>query len=463
MQLLNIDKILKKSPALGEIPSTKEIFSRTVQIAGPSVAESFFVALVGMIDTMMVGVLGTEAIAAVGLTNQPKLAALSIFMSISTAISAVVARRTGEKRQDSANQLLMQVLMIAMGIAVAVTAVGIVFADPIMRFCGSQPDTHEMAVRYFRIIMAGVILNSIFLTINAAHRGSGHTKITMRTNIVANAVNVVFNFLLIEGRFGFPALGVDGAAFATVIGMAVATVMSILSLFRHNGFITWSKMKLRKFTQENARAFFGVGSSALCEQLFLRIGFILFAAIVAHLGTNAFAAHQIGMNFMSITFSFGDGLAAASVALVGQSLGQKRSDLAKIYGSACQRLGFCISCFFAVLFLTVGRYFFLLYTDEPIVLNYGVQIMQMLVFIQFFQVSQVIYSGCLRGAGDNKFTAFSSLVGTTIVRPSLSYVLCYTAGLGLIGAWLGIIMDQVLRLLFSMLRFRSGKWTKLKL
>ena len=95
MQLLNIQKVLRGSPCLGELPSTKEIFSRTLQIAWPSVAESFFIALVGIVDTMMVGVLGTEAIAAVGLTNQPKLAALSIFMSIGTAISTVVARRTG--------------------------------------------------------------------------------------------------------------------------------------------------------------------------------------------------------------------------------------------------------------------------------------------------------------------------------------------------------------------------------
>ena len=463
MQLLNIQKVLRGSPCLGELPSTKEIFSRTLQIAWPSVAESFFIALVGIVDTMMVGVLGTEAIAAVGLTNQPKLAALSIFMSIGTAISTVVARRTGEKRQDSANHLLTQVLLIAMSLAIVVMAVCITFADPIIRICGSQPETHDMAVRYFRIVIGAVILNSLVITINSAHRGSGNTKITMRTNLVANLVNVIFNYLLIGGNLGFPALGTDGAAIATVLGMIVATVMCIVSLFRHGSFLTWKKMRLKKFSPENAHAFFSVGASALCEQLFLRVGFMIFAAIVARLGTQAFAAHQIGMNFMSLTFSFGDGLAAASVALVGQSLGQRRSDKAKLYGASCQRIGFLISCFFSVIYLFLGRYFFLLYTDEQVVLDYGVRIMQMMTLIQFFQVSQVIYSGCLRGAGDAKFTAISSLIGTTFVRPGLSYLLCYTAGFGLLGAWLGIMIDQCVRFLMVLLRFRSGKWTTLRL
>ena len=96
-------------------------------------------------------------------------------------------------------------------------------------------------------------------------------------------------------------------------------------------------------------------------------------------------------------------------------------------------------------------------------LDYGVRIMQMMTLIQFFQVSQVIYSGCLRGAGDAKFTAISSLIGTTFVRPGLSYLLCYTAGFGLLGAWLGIMIDQCVRFLMVLLRFRSGKWTTLRL
>ena len=462
MHLLNVARILKSEAPMGEIPSEKDIFRETLRIAWPSVAESFFVALVGMVDTMMVGVLGTEAIAAVGLTNQPRLAALSVFMSIGTAVSTVVARRTGEKRQDSANQLLTQVLLIVAGLAVTITGLCIAFADPILRLCGTQPETHDMAVRYFRIVLLGVLLNGFIVTVNSAHRGSGKTRITMRTNLVANLVNVVFNYLLIEGHCGFPALGTDGAAIATVIGMVVAAVMCLVSLFRHDSFLNVHRMKLRRFSRDNAHGFFSVWGSALCEQLFLRIGFILFAAIVARLGTKAFAAHQIGMNFMSLTFSFGDGLAAASVALVGQSLGRRRSDMAKIYGAACQRIGFMISCFFALLYLLFGRYFFMLYSKDAAVLDYGTYIIRMLMVIQFFQVSQVVYSGCLRGAGDTKITAISGLIGAAMIRPGLSYILCYPLGIGLLGAWIGVLLDQGMRFLVVFLRFRGGKWTKLK-
>ena len=230
MQILNQQKILANIPPAGAIPSNRELFHDTIAIAWPSIVESFLVSLVGFIDTMMVSFLGTYAIAAVGLTTQPKLIGLCFFFSINTAVSAIVARRKGEGEQQKANRVLQQAFVIAMAMVVIISGLCLFFADDIMHAAGSQPDTHEYAREYFEIVMGGIVFTVISLVINAGQRGVGNTKIAMRTNLTANGVNIVLNYLLIGGNFGFPALGVAGAAWATVIGSAVGSLMSIASV-----------------------------------------------------------------------------------------------------------------------------------------------------------------------------------------------------------------------------------------
>ena len=143
------------------------------------------------------------------------------------------------------------------------------------------------------------------MIVNAAQRGAGNTKIALRTNMVSNLVNVVFNYLLIGGNFGFPALGTRGAALATVIGSVLGCAMSLHSMFAKSSFVYIRGVKGFFTSKFDVRSLLNVGSSAFVEQIFLRIGFLLFAITVANLGTTAYAAHQIGMNMMSLTFSLG--------------------------------------------------------------------------------------------------------------------------------------------------------------
>lgn len=440
----------------------KEILKTTFQIAWPSILESFLISLVGMIDTIMVGSLGAYAIAAVGLTTQPKFVGLAIFISMNVAVSAIVAHRRGEGDRDSANKVLMQAIIITVILAMLVSVVCVVFADPIIAFSGSQADTHQSAVSYFRIIMGCMIFNVLSLVINAAQRGAGNTKIAMVTNMVSNGVNVVLNYILIGGHFGFPALGINGAAIATVIGSMFACAMSIYSVMKKGRFLCLKDLKAVGFDKKTLSSIANIGSSTLAEQIFLRIGFLTYSIIVAKLGTVAFAAHQIGMNVMSLSFSFGDGLSVAAIALVGRSLGEKREDLAKIYGGVCQRIGLTISLGLAIIYFTLGKQIFMLFTQEPQVLEYAIMIMITMTFIVVFQISQVIFSGCLRGAGDTVFTAFVSLISVAIIRPFSGWLLCYPVGLGLIGAWIGILFDQMVRFSLTALRFKTGKWTKFK-
>ena len=443
----------------------KSYIKTTLGVAWPAVLESFFVALVGMVDSLMVSRLGTYAVAAVGLTTQPKFLGLALFIATNVSISAITARRKGQNDREGANRTMLSALIFIVLAGIVVSLACVAFADPIIHLAGSKQDTHDCAVAYFRIIMGCIMFSIISLAINAAQRGSGNTKIAMRTNLTSNLVNVVGNFLLIEGRFGFPALGIEGAAIATVIGTVVACGMSIASIFRKDSFINVGYIIANKLkaTFADALALFKLASSVFIEQILLRIGFMSVAVMAANLGTQEYAAHQVGMNVMSLSFSFGDGMQVAAVTLIGQCLGRKEPDMAKKYGTICQRIGNMISIILSVLYLVGGEAFFRAYfPKDDYAVSIGVQIMQVMVVIVLMQVAQVIYMGCLRGAGDVKFTTMASTISVTLIRPMVSYLCAYVLHMGVIGIWLGVVGDQIMRLILTNWRFKSGKWTRIE-
>ena len=287
----------------------------------------------------------------------------------------------------------------------------------------------------------------------------------MRTNVTSNVINIILNYLLINGHFGFPALGIQGAALATVSGTVVACIMSIASIFKKDNFISIPYIMSHKIKPTFA-AFLNlikVGYSVFFEQVLMRIGFMLTAIMAADQGTDAMAAHQVGMNIMALSFSFGDGLQSTAVALIGRSLGAGDPDLAKEYGRTCRLIGaFIAVCLVGIYYFGASGLYHLFFREEHIV-AIGVSIMHVIIFVVIFQICQVIYMGCLRGAGDTLYTAIASTISVTIIRTVVSYLFGYTLGFGIIGIWMGVLGDQIARFIFATVRFKQGKWVQIKI
>lgn len=439
---------------------SKDDVKTTINMAWPAILESFFAAFAGLVDSLMVSSLGSYAVAAVGLTTQPKFLGLSLFFAANVSISALVARRKGEGKREEANKLFATFLAFVLVMAVLLSALLVICADPIIRFCGSEELTHDSAVQYFRIIMGGMIFNVIQMGVNSAQRGAGNTRITMRTNLVSNSVNILANYLLIEGHFGFPALGIRGAALATVLGTVVSSVMSILSVWKKENFISIPMIFAQKIKpgMDALKNIIKVGYSVFAEQILMRVGFMLTAIMAADQGTAAMAAHQVGMNIMGLSFSFGDGLQATAVALIGYSLGAKQPEQAKAYGKTCRMIGGVISVVLAAVYFFGAGFLMRMFFEEEEIVSIGVSIMHVIIFVVVLQIAQVIYMGCLRGAGDTLYTAVASTVSVTLMRTLGSWFFGYVLGMGITGIWFGVVADQLSRFLFATFRFRQGKW-----
>lgn len=438
----------------------KHIYKRALQIAWPSVLESFFIALAGMIDTIMVSSLGSYAVAATGLTNQPKFIAFAIFFSINTAVSALVARRKGQDDKKGANTVFSSAFAISIILCILTTALFIYFSSDILRLAGSNADTHDAAVKYFNIIIGGLIFNVIAMVINAGQRGSGNTKIAFTTNLTSSIVNVIFNYLLIGGKFGFPALGIQGAALATVLGAAVAAIMSLISLFHKFTFIDIKYIFRKKITPklDAIKSIFNLSSSFFIENIAMRVGFLATAISAANLGTDPFAAHNVGMSLMSIGFSFGDGMQVAAVALSGRALGMGNKDEAFNYGRVSQKIGLTISVALSLILIVFGKQILGAFFQEEHIIEMGLLIIKFIMLILLLQISQIIYGGCLRSGGDVKYTLLVAIISVTIIRTSVTLFFTLVVELGLAGIWLGILSDQLARFILLRKRFHKKKW-----
>lgn len=440
-------------------------WKRALQIAWPSVLESFFIALAGLIDTFMVSSIGPNAVAAIGLTTQPKFIALSFFIAISVSVSALVARRKGEEDKKMANQTMVTAMIVALLLCLIISSVFVIFTPQILKLSGSSPDTHDLGVSYFRIIMGGLIFNVISMTINAGQRGSGNTQIAFTTNLVSSLVNMLFNYLLINGNLGFPKLGVAGAGLATVLGTIVAAIMSFSSLFRRSSYMSFKLIKKYALGFSNFifKEILALGSNIFIENIAARIGFLVTAITAAKLGTDQFAAHNVGMNLLSLSFSFGDGMQVATVALTGNALGARKKDEAIKYGKTCQEIGLSISIIISIILVLFRKNIFRMFFDDEKIIAMGSIITFYLIFIVIFQISQIIFGGALRAAGDVKYTLAVSLISITFIRSAATLFFVNVLHLGIQGIWMGIMADQISRFVGLCTRFRKGDWVNIEI
>ena len=462
---------LKVTKQLPEGVKSKELYRDIIRIAWPSFVELLLTQLTSMVDLMMVGSMGgkahpeigTQALAAVGLTTQPKFLLMAAFVAMNTGVTALVARNKGTNDSKQANLVVRQGLLFTFCATIILSILGFIFAKPMVIFMGStEAIVTKWATQYLQIQMIGFLSFALTSTVTASLRAVGDSKTCMIYNLIANVVNVIFNWLLIYGNLGFPELGVAGASLATVLGQVVAFIIAFIVIIRGNGFLKLEFKLGFKPDKVVLGNMVNIGLPAMVEQLLMRAGMIIFAKTVASLGTTAYATHQVCMNIQALSFMTGQAFAVSATTMMGQSLGKRRTDMAQAYCSRTRKVGLVFSLLLAVVFILFGGEIVGLYNSDPEIIRIGGQIMLFVAFLQPFQSSQFIIAGGLRGAGDTKATAIFTFITVLLVRPIVAIVLVHF-GLGLYGAWAAMATDQILRSALVLYRYNSGKWKLIKL
>ncbi|MGI6643387.1 MAG: MATE family efflux transporter [Bacillota bacterium] len=444
--------------ALEPLESEKDVKNVVWTLATPALIEMVLVSLVGMADMIQVGRVGPAAITSVGLTNQPMMLLQSVYQALNVGTTALVARFIGMGKYKEASDTLRQTLVVTVVMGLMTSMFAGVCAPYILRFMGAEIEVIREGTGYFRVVGFGFIFNAVAMALSSALRGAGDTRTPMTVNLWANAVNIVFNWILIWGKFGFPRLGVLGAGIATTFSRLVAAIWFVAIALKGGKRIRLDLKDKYRVDMSILRRVCNVGFPAAIEQLVLRSGQVLFVKVVSSLGTVTFAAHQVGMNILSLSFMPGQAFSTAATTLVGQYLGAKHPDSAERCAATTRRLGLVVSCCMGLVFLLGGKYIAALYTNDPAVALASASVLRVIAFAQPAQSTQFILAGALRGAGDTKYPLYSTAIGMWVARVTLGWFFVNVAHLGLLGAWLGIAIDQTLRGVLIYLRFRTGRW-----
>ncbi|MDR1211793.1 MAG: MATE family efflux transporter [Spirochaetaceae bacterium] len=439
-----------------------------INLTWPALAESILVSLVSMVDMMMVASLGAYAIGAVGLVTQPRFVMLASFQALSVGATAMVSRFKGARDRENGNMALNQALVMTMGITAVLFLAMFFGGETLVRFLAGKniaEKTIQEALSYLRVQVYGFPALSLTFTINAVLRGVGNTRAAFYNNAVSNLVNIFFNYCLIGGKLGFPALGVTGASIATVIGQCAALGMALWKVLDGREFVRIEFKKLFSIDTPMIGRILNIGLPALAEQFVMRIGIMFFTVIVTSLGDHSYAAHMIAMSIQQLSFTTGMAFGAAATTLVGQCLGRVRADLAKLYVKMTQNLSYIVSGLVALMLFFGGGLIASLYSDDKELIHLAATMLKIIAVVNPISNARFVYLAALRGAGDSRFAVVVSFVGVLLVRPLMSLALVAPQlpfQLGLAGVWIALSSDGAVCYILSRFRFKQGKWAGIK-
>jgi putative MATE family efflux protein len=421
-------------------------------LAWPAFAENVLQTALGVVSLLLVGQLGTEAVAAVGLANQIYFLAITILMGWSIGTTALVARQSGAGQSAQAGAVASQSLLLAGGAGLAMAAVAYPLARVAMLAAGATAEVADVGEPFLQWIAFSIPGVALMLVGGGALRGAGDTRTPMYVTGVANLVNIALAYALVLGAFGAPRMGVAGAGAAILASRTVGAAILTWLLFRRVG-AGWPRFQL-----DLARRIGRIGGPAAAEQFVVQLGFVAFNLIAIRIGTAEFASMQIAFNVAQVSQLAGMAFATAATTLVGQSLGARQPERAAAAGWWATGTAVVWMVLMGVVFILFGDAIFRLYGADEAVRERGRVALLFMGVGQAPQAIAFVLAGALRGAGDTRATFLVGLVGTCGLRVLVAYGLGILAGVGYPAIWLAWISDWLLRSVLFVRRFRSGRW-----
>ncbi len=437
-------------------------FKYNWKLAAPVMLGMLGHTFVSFVDNIMVGQIGTAELAAVSLGNSFIFIAMSIGIGFSTAITPLIAEADSANNFDRAKSTFKHGLFLCTVLGI-VLFLGVFFAKPLMYLMKQPKEVVELAIPYLDLVAFSLIPLVVFQVLKQFSDGMSMTKYPMYATLIANIVNVVLNYLLIFGKFGFPELGIVGAAYGTVISrfIMLAYLWWLLAnkersraLVTNIKFFVLDKLMLRKLIN--------LGAPSAMQMFFEMAIFTSAIWLSGLLGKNAQAANQIALNLSSMTFMVAMGLSVASMVRVGNQKGLRNFKALRRIAFSIFLLGILLAVFFGAVFFLFHKSLPKIYVDFNDVTNYAdnlevVAIASQLLFAAaIFQISdtiQVIVLGALRGLQDVKTPTIITFISYWVIGFPISFFLGKEEMYGSFGIWLGLLAGLSTAAVLLYLRF----------
>lgn len=428
-------------------------------LAVPMILELIMESTFAVVDIYFVGKLGSSAVATVGLTETYMFLLYSICMGLAMAVTAIVARRIGEKEKDKAGVAAVQSIFIGIIASLPFSIAGIFFARELLALMGADQWTLEHGYPYAQWMLGGNVVIMLLFVINAIFRGAGDAAIAMRVLWLANGINIILDPILIFGWGPFPELGIEGAAIATNIGRGVGVIMQLFVLFKGGKHIR----VLRSHLNLNFEIIIKIIKTSLGgigQMIVAMTSWIFIMRILAEFGSHVVAGATISIRIMMFTMMPAWGMSNAAATLVGQNLGANQPDRAErsVWITGFCNMGFLI--LIAIIYFFFSRNLIGIFTDDHGVITVGGEWLHIVSYSYFVYGWWMVASQAFNGAGDTVTPTKINFVFFWLMQIPLSYIVSKVFGLGYIGVFWVIFVTETSVGLFTLWLFKKGGWKK---
>jgi len=434
--------------------SDKLRLMKILTLAIPASVEYLFQTAVGFVDTVFVAKLGLTEVAAVGITNTIMDAYIAIFMAVGVGASSLIAQSIGGNNHRKASEIARQATILAFLIGILFGVLTFFLANPLLRIMGAEPKVLADGTIYFHIVGINSVFISLMFVLGSILRGSGNTLMPMKISIWINIIHVGLDYFFIFGFGNMAGLGVQGAAWATVISRLLGMSALFIAVMKSN--IKFSLFKggiLSNWIITKELVMLSLPTAI--ERLLMRTGQIFYIGLIISMGTFTYAAHIIAGNIETLVFMPAYGLAIAATTLVGQSIGAKRIDEAYNYGLLTAVVGILIMACVSILIFCLCPWFASWFTAEKNVIDLVVIALKIDAFSLPALTLTFVLSGALQGAGDTKTPMYSTVVGMWLIRVVGVYLLGIHWHMGIAGVYLSAAVDMILRAIFLSFKFKK--------
>jgi putative MATE family efflux protein len=429
-----------------------------IGIAWPATIEYIVMTGIMLADTIFISRVGTEEVAGVSIAFTLIFMFVALFNAVAIASTTVVAQATGAGKTKAGEEGAAQSILLAVVIGLVTGVAGFAAAGLTMKLMGLEGESARAGATYMGIVLLSAPLYALALTGGGIMKGVGDTRTPMVFTVIANSVKIFLSAVLVFGLMGFPALGVKGAALATVVGYSLNALMVSAKLLHGFDGMSLKRSALFRPRRDLLRRLVALAMPVAGEQIIMRMGFVFYMRVVAALGTVALAANAMAMRLESVALNVGFGFTVASTTLVGQAVGRRDYEEAEKKANITAQLSVSTMAAMGVILFIVRRQVLEIFNPEPEVYSLALACLIIAAFELVPLGFIFTYAGGLRGAGDTRSPMIVALVGTFLFRLPLVYLLAIPFGLGLRGVWYGTLLDWIGRAVVIYAIFRRGGW-----
>ena len=425
----------------------------------PIFIETLLIMMLGAIDTIMLSQYSDNSVAAVGVVNQLVMFAFLIFEVINIGTSVLCSQYLGARLEKKMVQVVGVSLLLNLVFGLLVSAILHFGAEPLLHIMGLRPSLMGDGVSYMRIVGAFAFFQAMSLTISASLRSVNKAIYPMIVTVLVNIMNIIGNYTLIFGKFGFPEMGVEGAAISTAFARGVSMLILFVILFKKH-IKTFPLSYFKPFPFIELRNLLKIGLPSARENMSYSFSQVVLTYFINMLGNEALATRTYVVDIVMFVYLFAIAMAQGGAITIGHLVGQKKIRAAYLLGKYVMRWSIFVSLSLSCLWALGGPWIFDMLTDNETIVQLGIHILFVDIILEVGRAVNIYATNALRSAGDVNYPFYVGVVVQWSVAVGLGYLLGIHWAWGLIGMWCAFLLDENIRAVIFIHRWNSMKWAK---